>query len=136
MPAHNEDYPWMNYYGCYDFFEERMHEHSKVSSIVKVSPSRYDIECSDGEIIKAFVCECYSFDVAEYTEVCQKLGKLNAIIICSRWCGYTPDVKRQCRNEKVGVYNISGFMAALNTKSYWQYLTEDEKKKFKENDWL
>ena len=136
MPAHNENFPWMGYYGDYIFFEENMREHSKVSSIAKVNPSRYDIKCSDGKIIRVFICECYSFDVAEYTEACQKLGKLNAIIIYSNWCGYTLGVKRQCRNEKVGVYNIRGFMAALNMDCYWQYLTEDEKEKFKENGWL
>ncbi len=136
MAAQNKDYPWMSYYGHYEFFEKRMREHSKVSSIVKVSPSRYDITCSNGKIIQVFICECYSFDVAEYTEVCQKLGKLNAIIICSNWCGYTLNVKRQCMNEQVGVYDIGGFMAALNMDCYWQYLTEDEKEEFKKNGWL
>lgn len=136
MPAHNKDFPWMSYYGNYNFFEKRMHEHSKVSAITKVNPSLYQIERLDGKIIKAFICECYSFDVAAYIDACQGLGELDAVIISSNWCGYTFDVKRQCMSEQVGVYDISGFMAALNMDNYWQYLTKYEKEKFEENGWL
>lgn len=136
MPAHNKNFPWMSYYGNYNFFETRMHEHSKVSSIIKFNPSLYQIERVDGKIIKVFICECYSFDVAEYIEACQELGELDAVIISSNWCGYTFDVKRQCMSEQVGVYDISGFMAALNMDNYWQYLTKHEKKMFNENGWL
>ena len=44
MPAHNENFPWMSYYGNYNFFEKRMSEHSKVGAVKKVSPSLYHIE--------------------------------------------------------------------------------------------
>lgn len=37
--------------------------------------------------------------------------------------------------QNVGVYDISGFMAAIRTNNYWQYLTEDEKERFKEKGW-
>ena len=136
MPAHNNEFPWMSYYGNYSFFESRMIEHSKVNSIRKINPSLYDIERSDGTTIRAFICECYSFDVAEYIESCQELGKLDAIIISSNWCGYTFDVKRHCMSEQVGVYDIGGFMAALNMPNYWEYLTKYERKKFQENGWI
>ena len=136
MPAHNKDFPWMSYYGNYNFFEQRMHEHSRVSAINKINPSLYHIECVDGRVIKVFICECYSFDVAEYIEACQELGELDAVIISSNWCGYTFDVKRHCMSKQVGVYDIGGFMAALNMNNYWQYLTEYEKEKFEENGWL
>lgn len=133
MPAHNKNFPWMSYYGNYNFFEQRMHKHSKVSAITNINPSLYQIERSDGKIIKVFICECYSFDVAEYIEACQEFGELDAVIISSNWCGYTSDVKRHCMGEQVGVYDISGFMAALYIDNYWQYLTKDEKKEFVEN---
>lgn len=136
MPAHNKEFPWMSYYESYSFFESRMKEHSKVNSIIKINPSLYDIERSDKTIIRVFICECYSFDVAEYIESCQKLGELNAVIISSNWCGYTLDVKRHCMNKKVGVYDIGGFMAALNIPHYWEYLTKDEREEFKANGWV
>jgi hypothetical protein len=136
MAAHNKDFPWMSYYGNYNFFESRMREHSEVNSIIKINASLYHIDRSDGTRIKAFICECYSFDVAEYIECCQGLGELDAIIISSNWCGYTFDVKRHCMSEQVGVYNIGGFMAALNMPNYWEYLTKYEKEKFKENGWI
>jgi hypothetical protein len=136
MSAHNNNFPWMSYYGNYNFFEQRMREHSKVKVIQKVNPSLYHIELVDGRIIKTFICECYSFDVAEYIESCKELGELNAVIINSNWCGYSLDVKRYCMNEQVGVYDIGGFMAALNMNNYWQYLTKYEEDKFNENGWL
>lgn len=135
MPAHNEDYPWMSYYGNYNFFEKRMREHRNVKTITKVNPSLYQIELTDGRVVKTFICECYSFSVAEYIESCENLGELNAVVISSSWCGYSLDVKHDCMNEHIGVYDIGGFMAAINMKNYWQYLTEYEKEKFKEKGW-
>jgi hypothetical protein len=136
MAAHNNEFPWMSYYGNYDFFEKRMLEHSKVNEITKINPSLYQIERLDGRTMKVFICECYSFDVAEYIEACEEFGELDAVIISSNWCGYTFDVKRNCMSEQVGVYDISGFMAALNMGNYWQYLTKHEKKQFEKNGWL
>ena len=135
MPAHNEDYPWMSYYVNYDFFEKRMREHSKVKTIKKVNSSLYQIELTNGRVIKTFICECYSFGIAEYIESQENIGELNAVVISSNWCGYSLDVKRHCMNEYVGVYDIGGFMAAINKKNYWEYLTEYEKEKFEEKGW-
>jgi hypothetical protein len=135
MPSHEDNFPWMSYYGNYSFFEQRMREHSEVKVVRSVATSLYHIELTDGRVIKTFICECYSFDVAEYMEVCEKLGDIDAVVISSNWCGYSPGVKHYCMNEEVGVYDIRGFMAAINKKNYWEYLTEDEKKQFKKNGW-
>ena len=131
MPAHNESFPWMSYYGHYGFFEERMKSHGKVSSINKLSDGFYDISLSDGRVLKTFICECYSFGIAEYYESVENLGELNAVIINSNWCGYTMEAKIHCKDHSVGLFNISNFMAALNMHNYWEYLTEGEKEHFK-----
>ncbi|HHQ4505547.1 hypothetical protein ACQ2HG_20680 [Aeromonas hydrophila] len=136
MPAHSENFPWMSYYGNYHFFEQRMDEHTRVESFERVNPSVYHIKLTNGRRIKTFVCECYSFDVAEYIESCENYGPLDAVVINSNWCGYTPDVKRYCMNEQVGVYDISGFMAAINRIDYWNYLTRREREHFHANGWI
>jgi len=136
MPAHNKEFPWMSHYGNYNFFESKMREHSRVNSIKKINASLYHIERLDGATIKTFICDCYSFDVAEYIESCQELGELDAVIINSNWCGYTFDVKRHCMGKQVGIYDIGGFMAALNMPDYWKYLTGYEMEKFTENGWI
>ena len=135
MPAHEDNFPWMSYYRNYSFFEQRMREHSKVNVVRSVTPSLYQIELIGGRVIKTFICECYSFDVAEYMEVCEELGDIDAVVINSNWCGYSLDVKRHCMNKKVGVYDIRGFMAAINKQKYWEYLTEGEKEQFEKNGW-
>lgn len=136
MPAHNENFPWMSYYGNYNFFEQRMREHSKVNSIESINPSLYNVELTDGRTLKVFICECYSFDVAEYLESCENYGELDAVIISSNWCGYSLDVKRHCMSEHVGVFNIRDFMAAINRNEYWKYLTQYERERFQVNGWL
>jgi hypothetical protein len=135
MPAHTEDYPWISYYGNYNFFEQKMRAHTNVETIIKVSPSLYHIKLIDGRIIKTFICECYSFGIAEYLESCENLGELNAVVISFNWCSYSLEVKRHCMHENVGVYDIGGFMAAIRMNNYWQYLTEYENEKFKEKGW-
>jgi hypothetical protein len=136
MPALNKKFPWMSYYNNYNFFEDRMRSHKKVNSIKKISDSFYEIDLVDGKIVNVFICECYSFGVAEYYECVEKLEKFDAIIINSNWCGYTMEVKRYCREHGVGIFDIRGFMAALNLNNFWEYLTIEEKASFQENDWL
>ena len=136
MPAHNKNFPWMSYHGNYNFFEQRMREHSKVNTIERVNPSVYSLNLTDGRRLKVFVCECFSFDTAEYVESCENYGPLQAIVISSNWCGYSLDVKRNCMLDEVGVYDTAGFMAAINRREYWTYLTEYERERFQEYGWL
>jgi len=131
MPAHDDNFPWMSYYGNYNFFVDRMKSHNKVQNVHAINKSCYEIALSNGNKLKVFICECYSFGLAEFYETIEKLGKLNAIIINSNWCGYTLEAKKHCRDQEVGLYDISGFMAALNMDKYWLYLTDREKIEFR-----
>lgn len=136
MAAFSENFPWANCYGNYNFFEQRMHEHTKVKSSVAIDSGLYNIQLIDGRNLRIFICECYSFGTAEYIESCQNYGTLDAVIISSLWCGYTMDVKHYCRGKKVGIYTISGFMAAINKNDFWAYLTSSERDYFEKNGWL
>jgi len=136
MPAHNDIFPWTSYYGDYKFFEDRMLSHSKVSNIQNAGDGLYEIDLVEGKVIKVFICECYSFGLAEYYESVRKLGKIDAVVINSNWCGYTIDAKRYCLEHGVGLFDIGGFMAALNTKNFWEYLTKQEEEYFENNGWL
>lgn len=136
MPAHNDEFPWMSYYGHYKFFEDKMLLHNKVGSIQNTGDGLYEINLSEGRVIKVFICECYSFGLAEYYETVEELGEIQAVIINSNWCGYTHEAKRYCREHGVGLFSIGEFMAALNMENFWEYLTEREKEYFKKNGWL
>lgn len=135
MPAHNDNFPWMSYYGNYKFFEQRMNEHSKVNSCQQLDAGLYSIELNIGKTLKVFICECYSFGTAEYVESCENYGSLDAVIISSNWCGYSLELKRDCMAAQVGIFDIGGFMAAINKRDYWTYLTDYEKDKFREYGW-
>lgn len=104
-----------------------MQSHSKVSSIRETGEGLYEIDLIDGRALVVFICECYSFGLAEYYESVENLGNLDAVVINSNWCGYTMDAKLRCREQNVGLYDIKGFMAALNLKNHWEYLTKCEK---------
>lgn len=119
----------MSHYEEYKFFEDRMRDHNKVSSLTNIQGGLYDLSLTNGKTLKVFICECYSFGVAEYQETIQNLGQLDAIIINSNWCGYAPEAKIYCRERFVGLFKIRDFMAALNLTRYWEYLTEYEREK-------
>lgn len=130
MSASSEDFPWPSYYGHFNFFEERMGSHSRVVSFQHLGDGLYGISRRGEEKLIVFICECYAFGVAEYMECIDNFGFLNAVVINSAWCGYSMDVKRHCRDQKVGVFKIGDFMAALNRHDYWNYLNEHEKEHF------
>ena len=131
MPATSNSFPWPSYYGHFNFFEQRMRGHSKVRELEALGNGRYRLTRLNGDVLQVFVCECYSFGAAEYLETTENLGRLDAVIIDSSWCGYTDEAKVQCRAEAVGLFKIRDFMAALNRPDYWCYLNEWEEKRLK-----
>jgi len=132
----NRVFPWPPYYGHFNFFETVMRQHRCVSNVKKVDAHTYELTLSTGGKLRVFICECYSYGVAEYAETTAALGSFDAILINSNWCGYTPDAKRICRGDKVGLFKIRDFMAALNKRDFWSYLTDAEIQSFKEKGWL
>jgi hypothetical protein len=132
MPAYSNVFPWPSYYGHFDFFEQRMRSHSLVRELRALGDGRYQLIKVDGTILEVFVCECYSFGVAEYIETTTTLGRLDAVVISSDWCGYTPELKVQCRGESVGLFKIRDFMAALNRQDFWAYLNEWEERRLRD----
>lgn len=126
MAAYNDSYPWTSYYGHYDFFEQRIGGHSRTAQLQRCGDGLYILTKKDGAQLRVFVCECYSYGVAEYMETVGKIGKVDAVIINSNWCGYTPDAKQHCREQKVGLFTIAEFMGALNQRDFWKYLTPVE----------
>ncbi len=136
MPAYSDEFPWPSHYGHFNFFEERMSEHGEVTSYEYLGDGLYNIARDDGGELRVFICECYSYGMAEYEESVQAHGNIDAIIINSNWCGYTPELKKHCREREVGVFNIRDFMAALNREKYWLYLSEDEKDQFERLGWI
>lgn len=136
MAAHSEIFPWRSHYGHYKYFEGLMAKHAKVTSLTPKGDGVYNLTRSQGDTLRVFICECYAFGVAEYMETVERLGRIDALIISSMWCSYSPNAKRNCRDTNVGLFTIRGFMGALHHKEYWNYLTAEEKEYFKEQGWL
>lgn len=136
MAERSDGFPWPSYYGHFRFFEQRMDAHSHVIKVQTHGDGVYELTNVYGSKLRVFICECYSFGAAEYAETKEALGKLDAIVINSAWCGYTMDAKRLARSDKVGLFKIASFMSALNKANVWEYLTDTEQETFKKNGWL
>jgi hypothetical protein len=136
MAEETSSFPWPPYYGHFNFFEARMRGHSRITGIKNEGGGIYDLALASGDSMRVFLCECYSFGVAEYIETIEKLGRLGSIVINSAWCGYTLQAKHTARSEKIGLYKIGDFMAALNKSNAWDYLNDGEKDAFQKNGWL
>lgn len=136
MPAHNDDFPWLSYYGNYEFFEQRMLEHNQVDSYENIGDGLYNIRLTSGRNLKVFICECYAYGSAEYIESCENYGKLDAVVINGNWCGYSLELKHECMQSEVGIFTVGGFMAAINRNRFWTYLTDYEKEQFQRFGWL
>lgn len=100
-----------------------MRGHDLVAKLESVANGVYDLTLFDDRQIRVFICECYSYGVAEFHETVDNIGKISAIVINYQWCGYSSDAKLLCRGSNVGLFTISEFMAALNRQDFWNYLT-------------
>jgi hypothetical protein len=137
MPANSETFPWPSYYDNFRFFERQLMAHNRVSSLsASHEPGVYWLELKRGTKLRVFICECYSFGVAEYIEAVTKLGRLDAVVINSAWCGYTSEAKRMCRSEKVGLFKVGDLMRSLHQENFWSYLDDQEQEHFKGQGWL
>lgn len=136
MAARSEDFPWPGHYGHFKFFETRMNQHGKVAALNSEGNGVYRLTRKNGGDLRIFICECYVFGVAEYAKTIGELGEVDAIIINSNWCGYSPEAKRECRDQKVGLFTIKEFMTALHQDDFWTYLTDKEKELFAKRGWL
>jgi hypothetical protein len=136
MPEDKAVFPWPPYYGHFQFFEKRMRQHGCVRELKASGDGIYELTDKFGKTLRVFICECYSFGAAEYLETINAIGNVDVIVINSAWCGYTSEAKRLCRDDKVGLFKIGDFMAALNKPKLWTYLNESETEAFKEKGWL
>src|SRR3546814_8340916 len=84
-----------------------MARHQKVAELTAEGDGVYRLRRTRGDVLRLFICECYAFGVADYIETTGKLGHLDLVIINSAWCGYSPDAKRYCRDESVGLFERS-----------------------------
>ena len=127
MAAANKEFPWMSYYGNYNFFVRKLRVHDKVNGVETIDAKNgvYKIHLSDSSI-NVFICECYSFGVAEYYELLGKIDvEIDAIVINSNWCSYSSDVKEQCKELRVGVFKFGEFLGAINRRDFWNYISPD-----------
>ncbi|MBD9509922.1 hypothetical protein IB265_24410 [Ensifer sp. ENS10] len=129
MAAFKDEFPWSSYNGRFKFFEDRMSLHENVGDLVELGDGLFELKRISGEQLRVFVCECYTFGVAEFIETREHCGDLNAIVISSNWCGYTDEVKDHCKDIQIGVFTIGEFMGALNREDFWNYVVPDEKKR-------
>lgn len=136
MAAKNQSFPWLSHYGHYKFFEDRMSEHSRVLEVSREDVGLYSITRDEGDTLKVFICECYSYGIAEFIETSDAIDAVNAVVINSNWCGYTNEAKLHSRGQQVGLFDIGEFMAALNLPEYWTYLTEGQRDLFEQNGWI
>jgi len=113
-----------------------MGQHSCVTNIKACGAGVYELTNVFGNVIKVFICECYSFGAAEYIETVENISKLDAIVINSAWCGYTMDAKRMARANRVGLFKIGDFMSALNGVNMWEFLNKTETEFFSQKGWI
>ena len=136
MPAQNKTFPWMAYYGHYNYFEKQMNNHNNITRWEMTPEGLYKVHRNHQDILNVFICECYIYGVAEYTKTIDEIGPIDCIVINSMWCSFTNEVKRICRNKGVLLCKITDFMGAMNFEEYSAYLSIDEKKKWEEKGWI
>jgi hypothetical protein len=111
-----------------------MRTHRRVRELISTEHDGvYLLRLDDGRELRVFVCECYSFGVAEYHEVIEKLGKIDAVVISSAWCGYTQQAKEYAAEQQVGIFRVGELMGALMASKLWTYLSPEQREARRSN---
>lgn len=115
-----------------EFFKARIEGHDKVSEIELLSEPGmprgqvYRLHRTGSlQPINIYLTNLYTAGEADLMEMASKVGNLDCIVTMSNWNQYTTDARRFALSKKIGLFDMSEFMGALNFAAVWKYIKKD-----------
>lgn len=104
-----------------DFFENAIKRHNKVKELTQISNNYYLIKRINGKDVNVLVNNIYTLGLADYYEIVNTYGSIDAIVIMSNWNGYTTQAKSIARKENIAILGFTEFLGAMNYDNINKY---------------
>jgi hypothetical protein len=111
------------------FFESAVTTHGAVDSLTNRGENVFIIDRKRHSQVTVYLTDIYTVGIADVIDIIKKIPNLNCVVTISNWNGYTMAAKEHGIENKIGVFQFSEFMGALNRADFWSYVKRDEKGK-------
>ncbi|HVE44893.1 MAG TPA: hypothetical protein VNC84_07165 [Gammaproteobacteria bacterium] len=110
------------------FFKKILSSHDKISRFSEIDPQQFNIERGQGlSSVMVYLSGFYIIGIADCMDIIEEYSDVNCIVTSSSWKSYTKDAKEYASSKRIGLFDISEFMGALNRDDFWNYVKKDNK---------
>jgi len=110
-----------------DFVENALKTHDCVESVTRERDIIFHIErTQDRSAVIAVLVNIYTVSLADVLEISSQFPDVHCIVTCSKWNSYTNEAEDYARNNRIGTFNISEFLGALNWSVPYKYVKKDD----------
>lgn len=96
------------------WFEQKIKGHTRVRGLQAINELVYVVERVNMPDVRVWLCEAYTFGVADYYAVRQADPEVNAVVVLSVWNHYTPEAVAEAKGDGVLIGTTGELMSALH----------------------
>jgi hypothetical protein len=118
---------WNVRYSHISWLERLLSTHGNVKSISRHDDLVFEIARDrQADQLRVVCLREYTMGLTSVQRVIAEFGKPAIIYIGGGWCGYTPQAKTFCLQERIGLYVSDEMSGGLWADEYWAYFKRDK----------
>jgi hypothetical protein len=96
-----------------NYFQESMEAHTKVRSVEKVTPGRWDLMMTNGVGVQVFITDVYTFSASDYAMLRAKYPEVDIIVQASGWNHFSTEAEENARADGVVTVHLGGGLMSV-----------------------
>jgi hypothetical protein len=117
---------WGVSYSAISFLERALSNHAKVRSFQRSKDIVFDVELKSGSSLRAVLVNEYSLGLAAIHRAQQEFPRVEYIVTCANWNGYTREAKEYGARNDLGIFVVGEFLGALHWTHPKKYVQKDK----------
>lgn len=117
---------WGVTYGRISWLENAIKLHANVVGLRRRDDIVMEVVREAGCPLTVICLDEYSLGVSGVHRVMGEFPDVNFISVGGNWNGYTPEAKKLCLSNEIGLFNSSELAGALWKDDFWNYHKRDD----------
>lgn len=118
---------WDVSYSRITWLEKFLRAHDNIDILSRTHDILFTVQRRrQGDILRILCCDEYTMGITKIMRGLSEFGDINIFYIGGGWCGYTPEAKKYCLEQSIGVFVTDEMTGALWRNEYWTYHRKDE----------